>query len=739
MEDAEPDLWERITSRQALQEAWSKVLANDGSPGCDGVTLHDFHQDIFANIMQLRAELLGGTYRTGPFRKVSIPKKKPGYRILTIPSVRDRVVHTSIATALTPIFEPHFEDGSFAYRPGRSVSHAVERIENWHKRGFNVVVEADIVSYFDNVDQAVLQDKIKGMINALPGAPAVLALIDVILADQGKALGTPGQGLVQGSSLSPLLAYLYLDALDEEIDSEGVKIVRFADDFVILCKSHKRAEQALADSLRVLAAHNLQLYEDGTRIIDFDKDFDFIGYLFLRSLALKQKSETPEQPGRKPVKSQGTDEGVIELEDKGSRFDPGRRILYVLDPSHQLATRNRSFSVLRSDGSELIAIPHLRIGRIEIGPGAEFSRPVIDLALDCGIELAILDGYGQTKGLAVGNDGKRATLQLAQARGVLDDTFRVLIGRRLVDARIRNQRTQLLRLNRGHALSDVELVLDEMGRSLRKVEHQTSIEALSGVEGATTAAYWPALGMLLQHDKPAVFRRTRPARDPVNAAINYLTAILERDTRGAIQSVGLHPGFAFLHGSRDRHDGLVYDLMEPFRAPLADGALRAYRAVLPDARAEPFLRPVAALAVVAQAIRNRLGPPDISVLSAQIEAMLDANILGVEIAALVREGDDTAGLADLSAIGFEKLAYAFVKAPKTMVDQMRGEAEAKVAEMTAQNPTRVDLIEKLEKLIDAYNASTTDVEETFERLKAILRELDEEERRAAREDLTGDE
>jgi type I restriction enzyme R subunit len=172
---------------------------------------------------------------------------------------------------------------------------------------------------------------------------------------------------------------------------------------------------------------------------------------------------------------------------------------------------------------------------------------------------------------------------------------------------------------------------------------------------------------------------------------------------------------------------------------LADGALRAYRAVLPDARAEPFLRPVAALAVVAQAIRNRLGPPDISALSAQIEAMLDANILGVEITAPVRVGDNRAGLADLSAIDFEKLATAFVKAPRTTVDQMREKAEEKVAEMTARNPTRVDLIEKLEKLVDAYNAATANVGEAFERLKAFLRELEEEEGRAARENLTEEE
>lgn len=565
------DLWERVTSQASLQEAWYKVLANDGSPGGDGVTLQDFRANVFANIMQLRAELLGGTYRSGPFRKVSVPKKKPGYRILTIPSVRDRVVHTSIANALTPIFEPHFEDSSFAYRPDRGVVHAVQRIETWRKRGYATVVEADIISYFDHVDQEILQDKIKVLVGSLPGAAAVLGLIAGLLKDQGQALGTPGQGLVQGSPLSPLLANLYLDALDEEIDGDGVKIVRFADDFVILCKSEKKAEKALAHCVQVLAAHNLRLHEDATRIVNFDKGFDFIGYLFLRSLALKQKSEDIPTPRGKPVKSQVTDEGVIELEDKGSRFDPGRRVLYVLDPSHQLTTRNRSFSVLREDGSELIAIPHQRVGRIEVGPGPDFSRRVVDLAFDSAIELSVLDGWGQTKGIAAANDGRRATLQLAQAKGVLDEAFRAAIAQRLVEARLRNQRTQLMRLNRAHAVEAVDRTRDEMKRALCKLESRRGVDELRGIEGAATAAYWPALGLLLQEDRPAVFRRSRPAQDPVNAAINYMTAILERDTRAAIHSAGLHPGFAFLHGSRDRHDGLVYDLMEPFRAPLTEG------------------------------------------------------------------------------------------------------------------------------------------------------------------------
>jgi CRISPR-associated protein Cas1 len=101
--------------------------------------------------------------------------------------------------------------------------------------------------------------------------------------------------------------------------------------------------------------------------------------------------------------------------------------------------------------------------------------------------------------------------------------------------------------------------------------YETAVAALLGVEGAATAAYWPALGAALEIPVEGGFRRQRPAADPVNAAINYLTGILERDIRAAIQAASLHPGFAFLHGTRDRHDGLVFDLMEPFRAPLTEG------------------------------------------------------------------------------------------------------------------------------------------------------------------------
>lgn len=570
MAKASGDIWQQITSYEALSAAWAKVDANEGSAGGDGVTRQEFRADRFARVNQLRADLLSGDYTPRPYRKVSIPKKKPGYRILTIPSLRDRVLHTSIATALVPILEPEFEESSFAYRPGRGVAQAAARIEQWRNRGYTYVIEADIVSYFDNINHEMLLEKLEPIIAPLPGAESVLRLIRQLLFDQAKALGTNALGLVQGSPLSPLLANLFLDALDEEIEASGVKIVRFADDFVILCKSQKKAGKALRHCVEILGNHGLSLHQDGTRIVNFDQGFDFIGYLFLKSLSLKHNAPSTTAASRKPVKSEVTDEGVIQLSDAGSRFDQGHRVLYVLDPEHRLTTRNKSFSVLREDGAEMIAIAYKRVGRIEIGPRVSFDHLAVRLSMESGTLMAVLDGFGQTKGSIEPRLPKRGGLHLAQAKAVLSQPFRTEIARRLVESRIRNQRAQLSRLNRRQRLQAVNEASEQMKSYLAKVSAKTTAPEMMGLEGAASAVYWSALGQLWE-ESPDGFQRQRPAGDPLNASINYLTGILERDIRAAVQASSLHPGFAFLHGIRDRHDGLVFDMMEPFRAPLTEG------------------------------------------------------------------------------------------------------------------------------------------------------------------------
>ncbi|WBT39959.1 type I restriction endonuclease subunit R [Hyphomicrobium sp. DMF-1] len=172
---------------------------------------------------------------------------------------------------------------------------------------------------------------------------------------------------------------------------------------------------------------------------------------------------------------------------------------------------------------------------------------------------------------------------------------------------------------------------------------------------------------------------------------------------------------------------------------VAGVAARAYKALLPDERAAPYLKPVATLHVLAEAIRGKLGPVDISAVSAKIEALLDEKIEGVAITAPIIEGDDAGGRVDLSAIDFEKLAKLFATRPRTAAEKLRTDAEAKAQDMAARNPTRVHLVEKLEKLVEAYNLGTVDVDAFFAALKALIAEMEEEERRAARENLTEDE
>jgi type I restriction enzyme R subunit len=172
---------------------------------------------------------------------------------------------------------------------------------------------------------------------------------------------------------------------------------------------------------------------------------------------------------------------------------------------------------------------------------------------------------------------------------------------------------------------------------------------------------------------------------------------------------------------------------------VAGAAARAYKALLPDERAAPYLKPVATLHVLSEAIRGRLGPVDISAVSAKIEALLDEKIEGVAITAPIIEGDEAGGRVDLSAIDFDKLAKLFASRPKTAAEDLRAKAEAKAHDMAARNPTRVHLVDKLERLIESYNLGTLDVEAFFEALKRLVADMEEEERRAAREGLSEDE
>ena len=575
----EHSLWQNLLSLRQMDDAWAKVRGNNGCAGGDNISIAMYAPGAPRRLAEIADNLRRGKYRPGPYRLVDIAKKKGGKRRLLIPTLEDRIVHTALAQVLTPVLEPQFEDSSYAYRPGRSVKQAVQAITRWRKAGFWHVIEADIVGYFDNIRHDLLLVKLTAGLKGKAGAHEIVDLVALTLEHQALQSGSMGRGVAQGSPLSPLLANLYLDALDEALDGKGVRLVRFADDFVILCKKRPDAQSALRDATELLAGHGLEMHEGGTRIVDFDRGFEFLGHMFVRTFAFQRVSDPEEDPlvlmrGIAQEDRQLAQAAKDDLAEYEAGYDRGGRVLYITQPRRRLKLRNLSFAVLGREGTELLAIAHNRVDRIEVGPAVEVDPAVYDHCLATQTDLALVNGFGELRGVLQAPNVANAALQLKQAAAVLDPAGQTVIARALVNARIRNQRTQLFRLNRRQENAEITRALAAMGRHLRKLDHLHEVTALRGIEGAVGAEYWPALG-LLSKGASIPLRRQRPARDGLNATVNYLTAILLRDVNSAVLAAGLHPGFGALHVGRDRGDACVYDMMEPFRAPLSEG-LAAY-------------------------------------------------------------------------------------------------------------------------------------------------------------------
>lgn len=571
------DLLADICALGTLDDAWERVRANNGCSGGDGESVDEFQRRAASRLVALSNALKNGSYRPRDLRFVQIPKRSGGTRPLAIPSIIDRVAQTACTIVLTPILDPKLADSSFAYRPGRSVTQAVHRIGALRKRGYGHVVEADIQRCFERIPHDAVLTRLEQALQGQNGEP-VVELVAHWLEHGGQAAGTPTLGLAQGSPLSPLLCNLHLDRLDRQLVGKGVAMVRYADNFVLLCKTRDLATSALAAAEAVLGGLGLHLRPDKTRLGDFDRGFEFLGHLFVRSITLKQVAD-PEDDADTVMRALGDrDRQGAEAENQelavrdvelSAGYDRGQRVLHIIGQGRKLGLRNQSYVVTNDEGRELIGISQTRVDRIELGPDAETDSTVLRHALNTGTDLAFVDGWGETEGWLAPPDFAHAALHLAQARLAIDPVLAATLARQIVDGRLRSQRAKLHLLNREARDADVILATKTLGGMIRKLAG-ASVGSLRGHEGAAAAVYWPALGRLCDL-APQPFRRTRPATDPLNAAINYLTAILERDMRAAILKRGLHPGFGVLHVATDGHAACVWDMMEAFRAPMSEG------------------------------------------------------------------------------------------------------------------------------------------------------------------------
>ena len=275
-------LIDKVCAPATLQAAWTKVRANRGAAGVDGQSVERFALQAELYLSELARALREGSYRPQPIKRVEIPKGDGRTRPLGIPAVKDRIVQTAVKLVIEPIFEVKFCPTSYGFRPGRSCKDALREVDGLIEEGFVFVVDADLESYFDTIPHDALMQRLEERISD----GRLLALIRSFLDQdilKGMERWTPTAGTPQGAVISPLLANIYLHPLDELMASRGLRMVRYADDFVVVCRSCEEAEAALADIRQWVADNGLRLNPAKTHLGDCRKvgeGFDFLGYRF---------------------------------------------------------------------------------------------------------------------------------------------------------------------------------------------------------------------------------------------------------------------------------------------------------------------------------------------------------------------------------------------------------------------------------------------------------------------------
>jgi RNA-directed DNA polymerase len=283
----------QVYDRRNLQRAWERVKKNRGAGGVDGVTIARFDEKRDHYLDVLHRQLKENRYRPRPVKRVEIDK--PGSskkRPLGIPTVMDRVCQQALVQVLEPIFEPTFQEASFGYRPGRSAHKAMRRI--WRQLGQGEwIVDGDISDFFGSLSHELLIDLVADrvadgrVLSLIRSMLTAGALVDGVY--ESVIAGTP-----QGGVASPLLSNIYLSVFDEKMAQEGFALTRYADDWVIVCRSQTEAKRALASARQALEDElGLRLHSEKTRIVHITKGFEFLGYKIGRGKGLRHKAGGP--------------------------------------------------------------------------------------------------------------------------------------------------------------------------------------------------------------------------------------------------------------------------------------------------------------------------------------------------------------------------------------------------------------------------------------------------------------
>ena len=267
-----------------LTRAYEKTARNKGAAGVDHVSVMGYGKHLETNLARLQEQLVEGTYRPSRIRRTYIPK--PGgseKRPLGIPTVQDRIVQTAVRHVIEPIFEQTFAENSYGFRPGRGCKDALRQVAGLLDSGHVYIVDADLRQCFDRIPHSRLLERVKERVADRKALKLIQSFLKQEILDAGAVLSPENEGTPQGATLSPLLCNIFLNPLDHLMEKAGKNMVRYADDFIIACKTREEAEFALEMLREWTESNGLELHPEKTRIAEMNQPgeyFDFLGYRF---------------------------------------------------------------------------------------------------------------------------------------------------------------------------------------------------------------------------------------------------------------------------------------------------------------------------------------------------------------------------------------------------------------------------------------------------------------------------
>jgi len=572
-----------------LQAAWEHVRDNAGCAGVDGVTVESFDNQAISALPELLKQVQSSEYRALPLRKLVAAKStNPAkQRTLLVPVVRDRILQTSVASLLSHSFEEEFFDASFGYRPNRGVDRAIARIVQLRDRGWLWVVAADISAYFDSVSHHGLLKQLQADQAAAPFISLLKQWVDASFWD-GHKLAPLKRGIPQGAPISPLLANLFLTPFDQALEEGENRLVRYADDFLLLCQSEHAAGLAYRETERLLHQEGLQLSEHKSSITDFDRGFTYLGVTFrgkdvftpwkyrrphgklifiarpMPQRALREYRKALKPPHVSiPEAAHSTQ--PLSLPTKGGADLP---FLYVAEQGAIVRKSGDRFLV-EADQSVRLDVPYHRLENILIFGNVQITTQALSEALDKGIALSFFTRNGRLRGMLSPPGDRNVGLRIAQYQMYLDDVRSVQLARTIIAAKIENAVAVLNRYqDRGKPSADAEK--ETMASALQSLPGAATRDEIDGLEGSAARCYFDALMRFNTSPFGWSGRIKHPATDPLNALLSLSYTLLMNELAALLETRGLDPAIGMLHTLDPDRPSLALDLMEPFRAPLAD-------------------------------------------------------------------------------------------------------------------------------------------------------------------------